>query len=280
MSSVPKPKTVGLIISKYNSPEWFEKAMWGVVKQSLMPDEIIVADDGSEDDVWEVINRLGVSLPVRHVWQADDGFQKSKILNRAILAAQSEYLIFTDQDCVPREDFVATHVRYAERGFMLSGGCVKLPLDISLQLTKDDVLSGDAFDISWLRKNGMPMSFKCSKLVKCRLWSELLNRITTTKATWNGCNASGWRDDLIKVNGFNESMQYGGQDRELGERLRNYGVRAKQIRYSAITLHLEHERPYKTKDSIDKNKSIRSMTRKYGIVETPNGIRKLEQYCS
>ena len=70
-------------------------------------------------------------------------------------------------------------------------------------------------------------------------------------------------------------MHYGGQDREFGERLWNLGIRSKQIRYSAIVLHLDHKRPYKTKESIEANKAIRRKTRSEKIVQTPNGIRKL-----
>ena len=79
----------------------------------------------------------------------------------------------------------------------------------------------------------------------------------------------------MAINGFNEEMQYGGQDREFGERLFNLGIQSKQIRYSAIVIHLDHKRPYKTKESIDKNRKIRRNTRKAGIIETPNGIKQL-----
>jgi len=76
-----------------------------------------------------------------------------------------------------------------------------------------------------------------------------LNTLTTTNPTWNGHNVSGWKDDVIAVNGYNEDMQYGGLDRELGERLINYGIKGKQIRYSAICVHLDHPRPYRTKST-------------------------------
>ena len=81
--------------------------------------------------------------------------------------------------------------------------------------------------------------------------------MTPTNASWNGHNASGWKKDIMAINGFDERMQYGGQDRELGERLFNYGIKSKQIRYSAICVHLDHPRSYKTKESIDKNLEIR-----------------------
>ena len=121
----------------------------------------------------------------------------------------------------------------------------------------------------------MKCTFKCTKLIRNKEFVSFMNFITPAKATWNGCNASGWRIDIIKANGFNESMQYGGQDREFGERLFNAGLKSKQIRYSPIALHLDHKRPYKTKESMDKNVNIRKETRKTKINGTPNAIKQL-----
>src|SRR5690606_6178907 len=107
---------------------------------------------------------------------------------------------------------------------------------------------------------------------------KFLNFVTPTKATWNGHNASGWKKDLVAVNGFNEQMQYGGQDRELGERLINMGVKGKQIRYSAVCIHLEHKRGYKTIESIRKNRNIRKETRSQKLTWTNFGIVKPNGY--
>lgn len=271
----PTHFSVGVVISTYNNPAWLEKVLWGYLYQTRQADEIVIADDGSKEETRLLIESFKERLPIKHVWHEDNGFQKSRILNSALIASQSDYLIFTDQDCIPRKDFIATHVEYAEKGFFLSGGYFKLPMNISLALTQADIASEKAFSIAWLRENHMKCSFKCTKLVKSIPFTRFMNAITTAKATWNGCNASGWREDLLTVNGFNEEMQYGGQDREFGERLFNLGIKSKQIRYSAIVLHLDHKRPYKTKESIEKNINIRRNTRKSGITETPNGIKQL-----
>ena len=92
------------------------------------------------------------------------------------------------------------------------------------------------------------------------LVSIVLNFLTPTTPSWNGHNASGWKEDILAINGFDERMQYGGQDRELGERLVNYGVKSKQIRYSTVCLHLDHPRGYAIPESIKKNKNIRKET--------------------
>ena len=132
------------------------------------------------------------------------------------------------------------------------------------------------FNIDWLKAKGLKNSFKNNKLTAKGLKKNLLNRFTPTKASWNGHNSSGWKKDILKINGFDEMMQYGGQDRELGERLFNLGIKAKQIRYSAICLHLDHPRHYKNKMSIDKNKAIRAHTKKTKKTYTEFGIDKLK----
>lgn len=264
--------TIGIIISTYNNPAWLEKTLWSYMAQRRKADEIVIADDGSREDTRQMIEKYKELLPIKHVWHEDKGFRKTKILNEALRVATSDYLIFTDQDCVARPDFIATHERYAEEGFLLSGGYFKLPMDISKRLTQDDIQSGRAFRLEWLRRQGLSLNFKCTKLVQRRWFAWLMNHITPTHATWNGMNSSGWRKDILAVNGFDERMQYGGEDREMGERLFNMGIRSKQIRYSAIILHLDHGRPYVNQEAWDLNNKIRKETRQSHRIRTEYGI--------
>ena len=105
--------TIGVIISTYNNPAWLEKTLWGYMSQVRPADEIIIADDGSRPETRNMLKNYEGCLPIKYVWHEDKGFRKTRILNEAIKVAQSDYLIFTDQDCVPREDFVAVHEQYA-----------------------------------------------------------------------------------------------------------------------------------------------------------------------
>ena len=264
--------TIGVIISTYNNPQWLEKTLWGYISQDRQADEIIVADDGSEEDTRMLLERYSDMLPIKHVWHEDRGFRKTKILNEALKIATADYLVFTDQDCVPRKDFLYTHERLAKKGYMLSGGYFKLPMSISVALKREDISSGNAFRLGWLRELGLEWSFKCTKLFSSRLFACLMNTITPARATWNGMNSSAWRKDIIEVNGFDERMMYGGEDREMGERLFNKGIKARQIRYSAIVIHLDHRRPYVNKEAWDRNNAIRKETRKKRVVRTSYGI--------
>ena len=266
--------TVGVIISTYNNPAYLSKTLRGYINQSVKADEIVIADDGSRDDTRRLIEEYAKMLPIRHVWHEDRGFQKSEILNKALVASTSDYLIFTDQDCIPRRDFIETHCKHAEKGRFVSGGYFRLPMDISLSVTDEEIDSGDIFSLPYLRSRGLKWTFKCTKLLNVEWVAKLMNAITPAKASWNGCNASTWREYAIRVNGFNEEMHYGGQDREFGERLNNLGIRGKQLRYSVICLHLDHARPYATRESIEHNRSIRREVRRNRVIETPQGIRK------
>jgi len=273
-----KNKNTSVIISTYNAVPWLEKVLWGYENQIFKNFEMVIADDGSGPETKELIDAMAkkVFYPIIHVWQEDDGFQKSKILNKAILACNADYILMSDGDCIPRKDYLQVHEDNKEVGYFISGGYSKLPMNISKMITKEDILSEVCFKKSWLKERGLNSSFKNNKLTSNASKAKFLNRITTTNATWNGHNASGWKKDIIKVNGLNEEMQYGGQDRELGERLMNLGIRGKQFRYSAICLHLDHKRGYKTQESIDKNLMIRAKVKKDKIVVTPFGIKKLD----
>ncbi|MEM7206540.1 MAG: glycosyltransferase family 2 protein [Pseudomonadota bacterium] len=263
-----------VIFTTYNHPKWLEKTLWGFSAQSYRDFEIIVADDGSGPQTREVVERLKteIDLPIQHIWQQDDGFQKCRILNKAILASQGEYLIFTDGDCIPHPDFVKNHVELAEENTLLSGGYFKLPLDVSRNIGKSDILSGNCTRPSWLLKNGVPFTPKLAKLTSSRWFATLMDSLTTTRATWNGHSASTWKKHIIATNGFDERMQYGGQDREFGERLVNMGLKTRQVRYRCSCVHLDHGRGYARPESIARNRQIRRETRKNKVTRTDYGL--------
>ncbi len=264
-----------VIISTYNQTEWLKKVLWSYEIQTESRFEIIIADDGSTEETKMLINsfKSNSSLNIKHVWHEDNGFQKTKILNKSIIKASSHYIIFTDGDCIARKDFVETHLKLQKEHYFLSGGYYKLIDSISKNITKEDIVQQKCFNIDWLIKRGQLRNFKANKLTAFGFKSWLLNTFTTTKATFDGMNVSGWKKNIIEVNGFDERMHYGGEDREIGERLMNNRIKFKQIRYSAICLHLYHERPYKDEQVLLKNRNIRKETKQSKLVYTNFGIK-------
>ncbi|MQP52920.1 MULTISPECIES: glycosyltransferase family 2 protein [unclassified Flavobacterium] len=267
---------LSVIITTYNSEVWLQKVLEGYCNQTETNFEVVIADDGSTENTKLIIESFShkFQFPIQHIWQEDNGFQKCKILNKAILKTNSEYLLFTDGDCIPRKDFVAQHLKYQEEGYFLSGGYFKLPMETSNIISLENIKHQHCFSISWLIKNGVSKSFKLSKLTKFKPFAVFMNWLTPTKRTFNGHNTSCFKNDLIAVNGFNEEMQYGGLDREVGERLFNLGILSKQIRYSAICLHLDHKRGYATTETWEKNNAIRSYNKKHNVTFIENGLSK------
>lgn len=267
-----------VILSTYNAPDRLRPTLIGYAVQSHRDFELIVADDGSTDETRELIQAVArqFSIPIKHVWQEDRGFRKCRVLNQAIANTQADYLIFSDGDCVPRRDFVATHMALARPNRFLSGGYFKLSAATSSRVTQHDIISGRIVDPSWLIENGTPATHKLHKLRHTGWRMRLMNTLTPTRPTWNGHNSSAWRSDALRINGFDERMGYWAEDREFGERLINAGVRGVQVRYAAICVHLHHGRPYNTEESRRRNQQIRRETRRnratwtaYGLVHSP-----------
>jgi len=266
-----------VIFTTYNHPKWLEKVLWGFSVQTEPDFEIIVADDGSGEETREVVERFQreSGIKVKHVWHEDNGYQKCQIMNKAIIASESDYLIFTDGDCIPHPDFVKNHIDLSEPNTLISGGYFKLPLDVSRKISKEDIVEGRATRPEWLLKNGVPFTLKIYKLSSHPFWGKVLDKFTTTRATWNGHSSSTWKELALKTNGFDERMLYGGQDREFGERLMNMGVKTKQVRYRCSCVHLDHPRGYAKPESIQNNRNIRKVTKAQKIERTEHGIEQM-----
>lgn len=263
-----------VIISTYNSPTWLEKTLWGYFHQSRNDFELLVADDGSRPETAERLRVLAQRSPVplAHVWQPDDGFQKCRILNKALAVARGERILLTDGDCIPRRDFVDVHTRLAAPDCFLTGTYYKLPKNVADAITEADVQRQDAFRAGWLLTHGLPFSSKLLKLVTGAPLDEWLNRWTPARPTWNGHSASCLRSQAIQVNGFNEDMQYGGLDVEFGLRLNHIGVRTRHIRYSTITMHLHHGHGYVTPGMREHSHDVKERTRSLKLQRAERGL--------
>ena len=265
---------VGVIITTYNSPLWLEKVFWGYEHQTDKSFELIIADDGSGLETQQLIENFQARnrLKISHVWHEDDGFRKTEILNKAIQTTDCDYLIFTDGDCIPRKDFIETHKAKAKKDHYLSAAYYKLSLPVSELIDEEDISSGKAFDYQWLVKNGQPKSHKSLKLT-CKK-DALFNFLTPARATWNGANSSAFKEDILAVNGFDERMQYGGLDVEMGERMLNKGFNSIQMRYSTVCIHLDHKRGYSDPVIWAKNAGIRKEVKDKKLSWTEYGIEK------
>ncbi len=270
---------ISVILSTYNSPRWLEKVLWGYQHQQFRDFEIVIADDGSDARTRELIERMRVEtgLRLKHVWQQDKGFRKCRIVNKAILEAACDYLVFSDGDCIPRRDFLQVHADEARPGHFLSGSYFKLPMATSEAITQSDISSGDCFRLDWLRQHGLRSWRKTTKLRAGPRMAQWLNRLTTTRCNLKGSNASAWKQDVLAINGLDERMPWGGEDREFGVRLRNLGIRPRHVRFNAIVIHLDHARGYVDPAQVKANRQLWQHNKRHGVHWTDYGIRQLQE---
>jgi len=238
---------VSLIITTFNNPQSLHRCLLGCVVQTVQPDQIIVADDGSRADTRAVLHaRAFASLPLEHVWHADEGWQKLRIMNLAITHCSGDYIVFCDGDSIPRRDFIAAHIRHSRPRTFISGAMLDIPSAVHATFSDEEILDNSVFE-SRMLADRCPQLARYRRRLEPGRWESLLNVATYRYCTLRGSNFSLWKDDFLAVNGCDESFGYGSDDRELGVRLRNAGVASRWLKYSLVQLHLAHPRGWADK---------------------------------
>ncbi len=230
-----------IIITTYNRPDALALVLKALAAQSCNDFEVIIADDGSSQPTFDLIQQLQLQLPysIRHIWQADEGFRAAMARNRAAAAAQGDYFIFLDGDCVPTTDFIFRHQLLAEKNCFVAGNRI-----LFSQKFTDQILPNTPI-WQWNIKQYLAAYLRGDInriLPLLRLPDHKWRKYKHKK--WQGaktCNLAVWRDDFFHVNGFDEEFQgWGHEDAEFVVRLLRHGVIRKEGRFAVPVLHLWH----------------------------------------
>ncbi len=227
--------TCSLIITTYNWPEALEFTLLSTFKQSTLPSEIIIADDGSTEVTAQLIEKMQELSPVPliHSWQEDQGFRLARSRNFAISKSSSKYIIIVDGDMILHKHFIKGHLNCSNKDSFLQGSRVILNDIYSKKLLQNKNTNVNIFS-SHVKNtlNGIYLPL-FSKLI-CKK-----NR--RTHKGIRGCNFSFFKDDILKVNGFNEDFTtWGREDSEFVERLYNVGLHRKNLKFGGIQFHIYH----------------------------------------
>jgi glycosyltransferase involved in cell wall biosynthesis len=269
-----------LIVATYNNPRSLSLSLASVLRQRVTPGSVAIADDGSGPETAAVVDAFRAANPdlaVRHVWHEDRGFEKAAILNAAIATSVAEILIFIDGDVMIHPDFVARHLELAAPDRWSSGSLIRLDAAASAAVTEADVTEGRVFDRGWLRRNRafdrIGSWLKSMPFPKPAMAA--FDSLSPVQRAWCGANASAHRAAILRVNGFDETMKWGGGDKELGVRLSNSGVKGRHLRFTAPLVHLDHPRGYADPAHKAANKAKIKAIRKAGTYWTKDGIEKM-----
>ena len=240
-------KKISLIIAFYNKIELLRFIFVALERQTFRDFEVIIADDGSRPDVVSQLNELiaSASFPVKHVWHEDNGWQKNIILNSAVRVATSPLLVFIDGDCLPNKYFLEDHYSQAKRGEVSTGRRVMLPEGVTNKINEQKITEGILERLFFPLLRATLFDKKKTKMEHMvripykwfrRLFIKERNRFIL------GCNFSLYKDDLLKVNGFDERFVHPGygEDIDLGFRLERAGVKTMSRKNLMVIFHTYH----------------------------------------
>jgi len=234
-----------LLISTYNWPEALNLVLKSAFKQTVLPDEIIIADDGSSESTKEVINcyKKQNTIPLKHIWHEDNGFRKASILNKAIANSNSDYIIEVDGDCIMNKHFISDHISLSRENHFLFGSRVNIQKKRLISLFKSNNINFNSFSFGIKKR---------TRALRIPFLSSLYKSSNLLSKKLRGCNMSFFRKDFMAVNGYNEDFEgWGKEDSELAIRLLNNGCLGKRIRYKGIVYHIWHSE--ESKDNLKIN---------------------------
>ena len=225
---------ITLIITTYNWPQSLLLVMKSVNLQSVLPDEVIIADDGSKNETKNIINsfKKNSSMKIIHSWQEDKGFRASRSRNNAILKSSGDYIILIDGDTILHSDFINDHIRKAEVGFFVQGTRVLLSKELTQKTLENKIIIFPFLSSEFKnRKNSIHSN------ILSIIFSNKKNHLNGIKT----CNMAFFREDFFNINGFNNDFEgWGREDTEFIVRMINSGINRKNLRFNAIQFHLWH----------------------------------------
>lgn len=261
-----KKFTTALLISTYNWPQALNVIFKSLKAQSVMPDEILIADDGSGPETKKLIDRFkaSVSIPVKHFWQEDKGFRKSQILNKAVAGSSSQYIIQIDGDCIMHPRFIEDHITAAEERTYLYGARVNILPGSVAKVLNEEIIKFGFFSGEIKNK---------TRSLHIPFIAKLYGSHANYSDKFRGCNVSFWKDEFIDINGYNESFEgWGREDSDLVIRMGNNGVLAKRLRYIGIVYHIHHK--INSRENFEINDRIQQETINNKIVRCKDGVDK------
>lgn len=241
-----------LLISTYNWPEALAVCLNSVLKQRVLPDEIVIADDGSGSSTKAVIDTFQQRSPVSvtHVWQEDQGFRLAHIRNKAIAAAQGEYIIQVDGDIVMHPHFVSDHLRFAKNNSFVRASRIYIDEAATRSILRSQEAAVNLFS------KGVTNLFSAFRLpVAWPLFATSYKNKGDERYEIHGCNMAFWRKDALAVNGYNEEFtSWGPEDKEFVARLLNAGKTKRFLKLGGLAYHLHHNE--NAKHNLRKNERL------------------------
>lgn len=241
-----KPKSVSLIVTTYNQPQRLALVLDSIKNLAVLPNEVIIADDGSTDETRNLINKYQEDFPCKliHVWQEDKGFRAAKVRNEGIKCSTCEYIIFIDGDMLLNEFFIQDHLDRAVHGQFLQGNRILL----SEEETNNIIAIKEHDEFAYKKA----FEHKSYKNRRNSLFSSLIYNFSYIDKKFfkkhslikgsKSCNISFYKDDAIRCGLFDESyVGWGLEDSDFVARFLFAGGNFRRLKFKGLAYHLYHK---------------------------------------
>jgi len=263
---------VSVILSIFDQPNAFTFSLIGYQRQSFRDFELCIADDGSDEETKEIIERFrkASDFPIRHAWQENQGYRRAKIANAAVKQSSGEIIVLSDGDTIPHHDFLKVHAENGGAHRFCVGGWVRLSADYCRTMTEENVRAGD-YEAQVTAADRRKFTFTHWK----SLWGVMWGKVTKPKVY--GCNISCGRDVYFGVNGYDENYDgFGKEDSDLRNRMRRYKAKPVSLWGKAWVYHVDDViDPKIRRRRIPRKKTDEYYRRKDTPVKCLNGLEKL-----
>lgn len=261
-----KLPTCSLITPTYNWTEALELLLTSVLKQSVLPNEVIIADDGSRENTTQLVKLFQKTFPIPliHIWHEDIKNRKPRIMNQAIAIAKHDYIIEIDGDIIMNKFFVKDHLTFAKKGQYLFGSRVNIQEKLLPELFSKKIIDFNLFSKGIKKRD---------RTIRIPFLMNFAKSVDKRSRKLRGCNMSFWKEDFIKINGFNEDLVgWGIDDSEMVQRLHNIDILGKRLKFAGIAYHIYHKE--QSKSHIDINNEIEKQTTERKLTFIQKGINQ------
>ncbi len=259
--------TLSLIITTYNRPDALELVLLSVLQQSVMPNEVIIADDGSTRETENLIIKYKQKFPIplHHSWIEDKGFRAAKSRNNAILIASSDYIVFIDGDIIMHKHFIKGYKSNIVKGEYIMGSRALLSSELTKQLIENKVIN-----VRFWSK-GLSNRFNAIYLPFIH---HLIQGSQSPLRSVKSANMGFWRSDIFSVNGFDEQYEgWGREDSDLAVRFSHAGIKRKNIKGAIVAYHLYHQENDRSR--LQKNDVLIEKVINSDIIKAKIGLKEL-----
>ncbi len=258
---------ITLVISVYKDVEALTAVLRTAALQTFNDFDIIISQDCDSDCFDQLLEAYQGKLKIKHLQQADEGFLKNRMLNKAIKEAASDKMVFIDGDCILHPHFIEQYERCINPGVICMGRRIDLDPVTTHMIKSGKTIYPGFFSMIKNKTTRVEESFYLPRL------SQRFHSIPKLL----GCNMGWHRSDLIKLNGFDEDYNYPGygEDTDMAWRAQMAGIGVFSVRYKTIQYHLDHERPNREKE-VSKSQLLFEEKKKCSDFRCLNGLEKLQ----